>query len=805
MVNTLVSWSQAESEPGVAAPIEATRRSSRLVAATALALLVSLPVIRFAQNGGRILSALGVLVGIVDIGVLPGLLLTALVGAIATGSLLEATAVGFGASFALVQVLTVAALVLHLSAQQVLLGLWGGSCALALLLFVWAPPSRWGSAGDRWERLILGLAMVLAAVLYVQSPWLPWISGEDAIHLSVIQRLAFEPRPGLRNIYAVPDFIYTYPFPGIHYFIALVSRAVDLEPVFVYQKLRALWGPIALVTLYATARLIFASERVAFASALTAAVLTLNGAFGPISSTWGQLAPVSHASDIAMTVLLPTLLLFALHFVVADTFRAATLFLCGTMALVLTLTVVHIREVVQFLVYTGAAWVVYRVIVKQRPMAFRLGVMAAASVTLVVVYLKWYQSAVGHIDAIVLQRRRMLIQAVAAMSPMEFLTPIFEHGYFMVNQQYFFYTWFPFVLVLAPLVLIAYATRPLVPFLGASLLAYAIIVFVPFVSIAYVYLTYYEILFTPVRNSLFFIYLLAGPLLLLAADAIGSLGTRTKRIAAASALIAALAVAYIFFSWAFRQPSPTLVKNMFFLTMIAGYTAALLNWRRLAGVTRPATQDSGRSVHAMLPFLGLLAAAAVISFSWANSPLKFDPASAKWTFRQYLAGMTDTTSPAYVAFKDPETSADLNLGDTVATMAAPSPELVDFGRRMLPADAVMVHNLLNLYASPVFMPQHILIWPMDGTAGMEFNARLFPKPWGALVRTAQTYQAQPFLNDKETLEERIAYMDAMGATHVLIDPMYYSRLRPLFPLWASRFKPVFDDGQRWAVLEFTPK
>jgi hypothetical protein len=388
---------------------------------------------------------------------------------------------------------------------------------------------------------------------------------------------------------------------------------------------------------------------------------------------------------------------------------------------------------------------------------------------------------------------------------MEFLTPIFEHGHFMVNQQYFFYTWFPVVLVLAPLVLVAYATRPLVPFLGASLLAYAIIVFVPVVSIAYVYLTYYEILFTPVRNSLFFIYLLAGPLLLLAADAIGSLGTRTKRIAAASALIAALSVAYIFCSWAFRQPSPTLVKNVFFLTMIAGYTAALPNGRRLAAVRRLATEDSRRSVHARLPFLGLLAAAAVISFRWANSPLHFDPASAKWTFRQYLAGMTDTTSPAYSAFKDPATGADLNLGERVATMVAPSPELVDFGRRRLPANAVMVHNLLNLYASPVFSPQHILMWPMDGTAGMEFNARLFPKPWGELVRTAQAYQAQPFFNDKETLEERITYMHTVGATHVLIDPMYYARLRPLFPQWASAFKAVFDDGQRWAVLEFAAK
>jgi hypothetical protein len=781
---------------------KAAHHSLRWFAATALALLVALPAVRFTQNGGPIRSAIGFVIGALDIGVLPGLLFTMLAGAIATGSMLEAAAIGVGASLALVQMLTVAALWLHLSPPKVILVLWGGSCALAVMLFAWSPRRQQRAAITGWEWLVAALAVVVGAVLYAQNPRLPWLSGDEAMHVSVIQHLTFEPRPGLHNISPLPGMIWTYPFPGIHYFVALVSRAVDLEPIFVFQKLRAFWGPIALLTLYAMARLIFASERAAIASALAAAVLTLNGVFGPVSSTWGQLAPLSTPSDIAMTVVLPLLMLFALHFVVADTRRAAALYLCGALALAVILTVVAIRDVVQFLVYAGASWVVYRFVIKQRTTAFRLGAIVVATTALVVVYLKWYHAVAGSFDAIAVERRRTLIETFAALSPLHYLTPIFEHGSFVVNQQYFFYAWFPLVLILAPLALAAYSTHPLVPVVGASLLAYAVIVFVPVVSIAYVYLTYHEILFTPVRNSLVFIYVLAGPLLLLAADAIDNLRTRAVKMAAASAFVAALWIAYRFSSWAFSQPAPSIVKNAFFLTLIVGCTTALAMPRRFKAVRRLAAYADARRAPAMMPFLCLLAAAAMISVRWSSSPLNFDPASAKWTFRQYLAGMTDAASNADSTITDPETGAKLRLTNTTVTMAAPSAELVDFGRRILPTYAVIVHNLLNTYPSPVFMPEHIVMWPLDGIVSIESNERMFPNAWTALVQAVRTHGEQPFFNDTETLEERVAYMKRVRATHVLIDPMYYARLRSLFPQWAPAFTPVFDDGHRWAVLEF---
>lgn len=775
--------------------------SPRLLPLSILIWLAALPALRMVQDGGAVLSLIGMVLGVVTVAVLPGVLLAAITGVLGGRSMIEAAAVGFGVSFALVQVLTVIAILAHVPASTVLAGLWAGCLAIALWLVVFPSAERLPAALRRGEWLVLGLAIVLGITLYMQSPWEPWLNGEDAVHVAVAQRLAFEPSPSLHNIYWAPDFVYTYPFPGTHYLIALVSRAAKLDPLFVYMKIRMLWSPVALFMLFAAARVIFASERVALASALTAAALTLGGAFGPIAATWGQLAPVSHAADVAMTVLLPTLLLFAISFAAAETRRAAALFLFGTLALALTLTVVHIRETVQFVVYVGASWFIYLFVRRDSRMAYRFRVMSVATVALVLVYLKWHQFAVGHVDSIVAERREILIQSIIKMAPLELLTPIFANPYFNVNQQYYFYMWFPVILIFSPLVLIAYRSRPLVPFLGASLLAYALILFVPFVAIAFVYFTYFEILFTPVRNWLFFIYLLAGPLLLLLADGISRWRTRGVQVAGSIVSLVVLFLIYRFFEGAFKEWQGAILQNTFFLWLIAGLSIALWPWplferwrARLAAVPQPDWTPATVTTFAVL-LVGVLG----ISLSWQHSPLNFRLADSKWTFRDHLAWMVDGRSSAYSQFPDPLTSTTVQLSEKERLLAAPSMELIEVGR-LLPTNAVFVHNIFNRYASPVFMPQRILLWPMEDPGTVEFNSRLFPVAWGAMTRTAAALSVQPFFNEQETLEQRVAYMREVGATHVLLDPMYYARLRPLLSQWAETFEPVFDDHSRWAVF-----
>jgi hypothetical protein len=48
-------------------------------------------------------------------------------------------------------------------------------------------------------------------------------------------------------------------------------------------------------------------------------------------------------------------------------------------------------------------------------------------------------------------------------------------------------------------------------------------------------------------------------------------------------------------------------------------------------------------------------------------------------------------------------------------------------------------------------------------------------------------------------------MRRLGATHALVDPMYYARLVPLLVTATDQFTRVYDDGARWAVFELTQR
>ena len=156
------------------------------------------------------------------------------------------------------------------------------------------------------------LLLALSAVLYnLGSPMTWW---EDQVHVSIVRRLSELASPRLDNLYVTPGIVYSYPIPGTHYFMALIARLSDLDALFVYHKLRFFWGPIALVMLYLAARAVFGPRGIASGVTVAATALVCSGAFAMVpgfDSGWGQLATFSHASDIAMNVLLPALLVVA--------------------------------------------------------------------------------------------------------------------------------------------------------------------------------------------------------------------------------------------------------------------------------------------------------------------------------------------------------------------------------------------------------------------------------------------------------------------------------------------------------------
>src|SRR5205085_9049059 len=106
--------------------------------------------------------------------------------------------------------------------------------------------------------------------------------------------------------------------------------------------------------------------------------LVLNGCFADFFSIfWGQLAPFSHPSDVAMAVLLPGLLLLGLRYYAAPDRREAAFFLCTALVLGTMVTMVHIRETVQFLVYSACLLFVTFVFVPDRTRVSRVILLCA--------------------------------------------------------------------------------------------------------------------------------------------------------------------------------------------------------------------------------------------------------------------------------------------------------------------------------------------------------------------------------------------------------------------------------------------
>ena len=178
------------------------------------------------------------------------------------------------------------------------------------------------------DELIVLIPLVLISIpLYLQGS--PFNVYEDQVLAAIARRLALLDVPRLDNLYATPGIIYTYPFPGALYCMALIARLGDIDPLFVYHKLRFFWGPAALVMLYLGARALFGYTAVACAVALTAVVFICTGVFAMLPAFpawWGQLVPYSYVPDVAMTVLLPALLVMTFEYVQAGSAARAPLF-----------------------------------------------------------------------------------------------------------------------------------------------------------------------------------------------------------------------------------------------------------------------------------------------------------------------------------------------------------------------------------------------------------------------------------------------------------------------------------------------
>jgi hypothetical protein len=151
-------------------------------------------------------------------------------------------------------------------------------------------------------------------------------------------------------------------------------------------------------------------------------------------------------------------------------------------------------------------------------------------------------------------------------------------------------------------------------------------------------------------------------------------------------------------------------------------------------------------------------------------------------------------------------AARFGAGDAVVpdrTTCLPNRDLIEWVRKNVPVDGVFAVDRWTAYAPQVFLPQQAVAFPaLDATFLNE--DQLFSDYYRFFDERMQRHRVQPFFNGVETVAERTAFVDALGVTHVLVDPPYYAELRPVLDALPELFTLRYDRAQ-WAVYEVSGK
>jgi hypothetical protein len=736
--------------------------AAALVSTTALAVLVT----RTAPDTATA-SMFRLLLSSAVIGFIPGALAVLAWHPRGSFDALELAGLALAVSFGFNELLTMAALLAHWSAVVSLVLL--GAFVVVAAAVAWRRTST-VDLGWHHVAIVAGLA-VLAVYLYAAG------SGhdntEDRIHIAIIERLSYLNRPSFRNIYFAPDVVYTYPFPGTHYMLALMSRLSGLPAIFVYVKLRAFWGVAAIVLLYCCVRSLLDRTRIAVAATVTVLGLVANGAFAAVPGMyWGQLAPFSHASDVAMGVLLPALLLLAFEVVRSSSRREYWFSMIAMITLALMLIIVHVREIVQFIVYLAAFTLALALARAPKQWLGRsAGVLIAVAVMLIA-YRVWNAWAVPLVDSLVEGHRRDLRDLYNGSTWLDLFGqpyPLLRN--YMPGFQSMFYGLNPVVLLLSPLILIAVRGNKLTWLVGASIVSYLLIIRYPVFAIPYTYATYFEILYTPVRNVVFFIHMLAGIGLFVLAAYLARLAyVALVPLAAAAGVLIVLAV---------HRVAPILSPriDLLFVPMLVSYAVLLVMilWRGRREVPDARLLD---------PPQRWMAAFAIV-FGIVLYATRIDESavvSRRWEDR--------TPTPTSLM-------AALPCNDDVD--CPPPPALIRLAHERVSADSVFAVDLHEPYQPALFMPQQMVVWT-GGTESLLEPETLFPRYFTYLKAAQNVSIDQPLFNTSETRKDREAFLRDLHVTHVLVNPRLYPSIKPVFDADADLFVPRYDDG-RWALYE----
>jgi hypothetical protein len=275
-----------------------------------------------------------------------------------------------------------------------------------------------------------------------------------------------------------------------------------------------------------------------------------------------------------------------------------------------------------------------------------------------------------------------------------------------------------------------------------------------------------------VRKVAFFAHLLAGASAYV-------LAARLARHGYTLLCIAALAMAGVAVAL-FRQLGPATLQrsDVLFLPVLAGYALLLAGVLLRPGALAPPEwleRPPRRWGLALVLILGPIAAA-----TWVGESAV---ATLPWKNQQ--------PTPAALL-------ASIRCGDDL-DRCAPPPSLIRFVRREIPPEAVFAVDYRQVHEPSLFLPQQVNVWS-GASDGLIEPELIFPAYFRYLERALAASLEQPFFNDRETREERLAFLRDTGVTYVLVTPRVHPLMTAVLARDSDIFASRYDDG-RWALYE----
>ena len=722
--------------------------------------------------------------------VLPGYLLATAATDAANSSLPERWVIAVGFSLFLAEGACVAGLTLHIPLNLMIGAFPAAVAATAGIRLVRrrsrpVPPSALGQS--RLARLAIAgwIISAVAAYLVGHADLSSQLENLFAIGIGDALRTAVRPQ----DAYFIAGVDPVYPFPGLHYALALVTDLAGTSTLFAFEKLRFIWTASALAAVFVGVRALSGSSEAAFLGLFGSAVLMLAGTFGVVPGVgfyWGQLAATGHPADIAMNVLVPIALSCLLLWLSPQgRNRPELLVLCVCTALVLS--AVHQRELVQYLAYAAGALILLR----DRRRAVALAVAMAIPIAAAVAYRWWaarYSPGIGE-----------LLAATRADLGQQFHHLSLGNAFRPLKKFVIFYRFSllwglnGLMLIASAITVIAYRKALAVRTVGLAMSGFLLVASFALLAIPILWMTYDELLYTPVRHVIFVLYICWWTSIDAALRSMASEHRYLNWRGAAVILPAAAAVALA--GMARLLGADAIPAEVLAVATAASGLFALL-------LPAPGTSRGGERrlvrIAALLAFvlpLGVATAVPATSFAvkLASGDFTLTPAS---TLAAVYALETPRSAGPRGSCRPRVTRL---LGRNVESPGcAPPLQIVEWLRAHLSREAVLLVDLLGDFLATGFIATRLAA-PVAPDRYYRNWEVAFPRFRQVLEESLDQNGGMPFFAAGETPEERYLYARALGATHVLVDPARRGAVLKAAGERPDLFRVVLDRSQ-WLVV-----